>query len=207
VDDWFSEPGPNLLGQKKGEFQVDGATYEVYQNQRNNAPSIKGNQTFPQYFSKRKGARSCGHIDITAHFKKWESLNMKMGKMYEAKVLVEAGGGSGSFDVNYFKMTDKAHPLSVPEPESSSSEAPKSSSAVGPGPQPKSSSSTDAIHYNTRMQLKSGDIQVFDMQGRYLGNVKVDAGASVNEVLKVNFKSSGIYMVKQGNYMQRFTVK
>jgi hypothetical protein len=57
------------------------------------------------------------------------------------------------------------------------------------------------------MQLKSGDIQVFDMQGRYLGNVKVDAGASVNEVLKVNFKSSGIYMVKQGDYMQRFTVK
>ena len=99
VDDWFSEPGPNLLGQKKGEFQVDGATYEIYQNQRNNAPSIKGNQTFPQYFSKRKGARSCGHIDITAHFKKWESLGMKMGKMYEAKVLVEAGGGSGSFDV------------------------------------------------------------------------------------------------------------
>jgi hypothetical protein len=207
VDDWFSEPGPNLLGQKKGEFQVDGATYEIYQNQRNNAPSIKGNSTFPQYFSKRKGARQCGHIDITAHFKKWESLGMKMGKMYEAKVLVEAGGGSGSFDVSYFKMTDKAHPLSVPEPESSSSEAPKSSSAVGPGPQPKSSSSTDAIHYNTRMQLKSGDIQVFDMQGRYLGNVKVDAGASVNEVLKVNFKSSGIYMVKQGNYMQRFTVK
>ena len=125
VDDWFSEPGPNLLGQRKGEFEVDGATYEIYQNQRNNAPSIKGNQTFPQYFSKRRGARSCGHIDITAHFKKWESLGMKMGKMYEAKVLVEAGGGSGSFDVTYFKMTDKAHPLE--EPVSSSSEAPASS--------------------------------------------------------------------------------
>ena len=207
VDDWFSEPGPNLLGQKKGEFQVDGATYEIYQNQRNNAPSIKGNSTFPQYFSKRKGARQCGHIDITAHFKKWESLGMKMGKMYEAKVLVEAGGGSGSFDVTYFKMFDKAHPQEVAAPESSSSEAPKSSSAVGPGPQPKSSSSTDAILFTSRAQLKSGDIQVFDMQGRYLGNVKVDAGASVNEVLKVNFKSSGIYMVKQGNYMQRFTVK
>ena len=53
VDDWFSEPGANLLGQRKGEFTVDGATYEIYQNTRNNAPSIKGNQTFPQYFSKR----------------------------------------------------------------------------------------------------------------------------------------------------------
>ena len=134
VDDWFSEPGPNLLGQRKGEFTVDGATYEIYQNMRNNAPSIKGNQTFPQYFSKRRGARSCGHIDITAHFKKWEELGMRMGKMYEAKVLVEAGGGSGSFDVTYFKMTDKAHPLESAAP-SSSSEAPKSSDSA-----PKSSS-------------------------------------------------------------------
>ena len=206
VDDWYNKPG-SYLGQKKGEFQVDGDTYEIFQNTRNQQPSIKGTSTFPQYFSVRRSARSCGHIDITAHFKKWESLGMKMGKMYEAKVLVEAGGGSGSFDVTYFKMFDKAHPQEVAAPESSSSEAPKSSSAVGPGPQPKSSSSTDAILFTSRAQLKSGDIQVFDMQGRYLGNVKIDAGASVNEVLKVNFKSSGIYMVKQGNYMQRFTVK
>ena len=126
VDDWFSEPGVNLLGGSIGEFTVDGATYSVHKNMRYNAPSIKNNQTFPQYFSKRMGARSCGHIDITAHFKKWEELGMKMGKMYEAKVLVEAGGGSGSFDVSYFKMTDAAHPLK--EPESSSSEAPSSSS-------------------------------------------------------------------------------
>ena len=204
VDDWFSEPGANLLGQKKGEFTVDGATYEVYQNQRNNAPSIKGTKTFPQFFSKRKGARSCGHIDVTAHFKKWESMGMKMGKMYEAKVLVEAGGGSGSFDVSYFKMTDKAHPLSVPEPESSSAEAPKSSSAKAPV---SSSSKTEALYTMQRMQFTSGNFQVFDMQGRYLGNMKVDAGASVNEVLKATFKNSGIYMVKQGAYMQRFSVK
>jgi hypothetical protein len=58
-----------------------------------------------------------------------------------------------------------------------------------------------------RVQFTSGNFQVFDMQGRYLGNMKVEAGASVNEVLKANFKSSGIYMVKQGNYMQRFSVK
>ena len=62
---------------------------------------------------------------------------MRMGKMYEAKVLIEAGGGSGSFDVTYLKMTDKAHPLSDPD-ESSSSEAKSSSSIVRPQP-PKSS--------------------------------------------------------------------
>ena len=201
VDDWFNKPGANLLGQRKGEFTVDGDTYEIWQNTRVQQPSIKNTQTFPQYFSVRKSARSCGHIDITAHFKKWESLGMKMGKMYEAKVLVEAGGGSGSFDVTYFKMTDKKHPL--PQPESSSSEAKSSSSKKVES----SSSSTIGIHMVQRTQLKSGEVQVFDMQGRYLGNVKVEAGAIVNDVLKANFKNSGIYMVKQGAYMQRFSVK
>ena len=202
VDDWFSKPGANLLGQRKGEFTVDGDTYEIWQNTRVNKPSIKGDQTFPQFFSVRKSARSCGHIDITAHFKKWESLGMKMGKMYEAKVLVEAGGGSGSFDVTYFKMTDKKHPL--PQPESSSSSEAKSSSSKTV----KSSSSTIGIHaIASRVQFKSGNFQVFDMQGRFLGDMKVEAGATVNEVLKANFKNAGVYMVKQGEFMQRFSVK
>ena len=137
VDDWFNKPGANLLGQRKGEFTVDGDTYEIWQNTRIQQPSIKGEATFPQYFSVRKSYRNCGHIDVTAHFKKWEELGMRMGKMYEAKVLIEAGGGSGSFDVTYLKMTDKAHPLSDPD-ESSSSEAKSSSSIVRPQP-PKSS--------------------------------------------------------------------
>jgi hypothetical protein len=56
---------------------------------------------------------------------------MQMGKMYEAKVLVEAGGGSGSFDVSYFKMTDAKHPLEGESGgNSSSSEAVKSSSSA-----------------------------------------------------------------------------
>ncbi len=196
VDDWYNKPGA-YLGQKKGEFTVDGDTYEIYQNTRVQQPSIKNTQTFPQYFSVRKSARSCGHIDVTAHFKKWESLGMQMGKMYEAKVLVEAGGGSGSFDVTYFKMTDGKHPLAVPVPESSSSEAKAESSSSG----------TVSLHEAPKMQFKSGSFQVFDMQGRYLGSMKVEAGATVNEVLKANFKSAGIYMVKQGGYMQRFSVK
>ena len=212
VDDWFSEPGPNLLGQKKGEFTVDGATYEVYQNQRVNAPSIKGNQTFPQYFSKRKGgARSCGHIDVTAHFKKWEELGMKMGKMYEAKVLVEAGGGSGSFDVSYFRMTDKKHPLETPA-ESSSSEAPKSSSSKDEKKSSSSetnglSSSTTALYaQNLTLQGMSGTFQVLDMQGRYLGTVELSLGADLKQVLFAKFHKPGMYLVKQGSFLTRVRV-
>ena len=154
VDDWYNKPG-NYLGQKKGEITVDGDTYDIHENTRVQQPSIKGTSTFPQFFSVRRNSRNCGHIDITAHFKKWESLGMKMGKMYEAKVLVEAGGGSGSFDVTYFKMTDKKHPLesavsSSSEAPASSAEAPKSSatapksSATSSASGPKSSATTPA---------------------------------------------------------------
>ncbi len=214
VDDWFNKPGANLLGQRKGEFTVDGDTYEIYQNTRYNAPSIKGDQTFPQYFSVRKSARQCGHIDITAHFKKWESLGMKMGKMYEAKVLVEAGGGTGSFDVTYFKMTDAKHPLPQPEPESSSSVVKssssgtaKSSSSRGGWNWGRSSSATDALPFMTQaLATMDGQFMVFDMQGRTLGAIDVPAGSTVASAIKAKFKNTGIYLVKQGKTFLRVKV-
>ena len=210
VDDWFNKPGANLLGQRKGEFTVDGDTYEIYQNTRYNAPSIKGDQTFPQYFSVRKSARQCGHIDITAHFKKWESIGMRMGKMYEAKVLVEAGGGTGSFDVTYFKMFDKAHPMPVAEVPPSSSSVAKSSSSVTPKSSatiPRSSSSTIALPADVRLDASTGTFQVFDMQGRHLGSVEFDPCMSVNDVLKARFQNSGVYLLKQGSTMHRVSVR
>ena len=210
VDDWFSEPGPNLLGGKKGEFTVDGATYEIYQNQRNNAPSIKGNQTFPQYFSKRKGARPCGHIDITAHFKKWESLGMKMGKMYEAKVLVEAGGGSGSFDVTYFKMTDKAHPLA--EAVSSSSEAPSSSSAAPKSSADAPKSSSDAPKSSAATPKSSSDANVVSSSSDALVTAPAGSSSSGPSALPaeiVNFGMAGTYQVfdMQGKFLGKIELK
>ena len=217
VDDWFSEPGPNLLGQRKGEFEVDGATYEVYQNQRNNAPSIKGNQTFPQYFSKRRGARSCGHIDITAHFKKWESLGMKMGKMYEAKVLVEAGGGSGSFDVTYFKMTDKAHPLaeavsSSSEAPASSAEAPKSSATAPKSSADAPKSSSDAPKSSADAPKSSSDANVVSFSSDALVTAPAGSSSSGPSALPaeiVNFGMAGTYQVfdMQGKFLGKVELK
>lgn len=107
VDDWYNKPGANLLGQKKGEFTVDGANYEIYKNQRVQQPSIAGTQTFPQYFSVRSSARQCGHIDISAHFKQWNSLGMNMGdEMRQLMYYIEVGGGTGSLDCTYFFMSD-----------------------------------------------------------------------------------------------------
>jgi len=109
VDNWLSpsRPGDWVGNKKHGNFQIDGATYTVYENTRT-GPSIDGNTQFKQYFSVRQSARDCGTIDISAHFDQWEKLGMKMGKLHEAKVLGEAGNGnggvSGTADFPYAKV-------------------------------------------------------------------------------------------------------
>ncbi len=86
-------------GTKKGTFTIDGeGTYDVYEHQQVNQPSIQGNATFEQFYSVRQGARTCGHISLSKHFAQWKTFGMTLGKMEEAKILVEAGGGSGSID-------------------------------------------------------------------------------------------------------------
>ncbi len=97
VEEWIGfNPGSNAT--KKGTFTVDGGTYDVYTHTQTNQPSIQGTATFQQFFSVRQSARQCGHISISAHFKEWASLGMTLGKMFEAKLLVEAMGGSGTID-------------------------------------------------------------------------------------------------------------
>lgn len=104
VDDWFSGH-PNPGGSKVGTFSVDGGTYDVYKHQQVNQPSIQGNTTFDQFFSVRQTARSCGHISISEHFKKWDSLGLKLGNLEEARILIEAGGGMGSIDFTNATLT------------------------------------------------------------------------------------------------------
>jgi endo-1,4-beta-xylanase len=103
VEEWMGwNPASNA--EFKGSFEVDGGTYDVYTHTQVNQPSIEGTQTFPQYFSIRKTARQCGHISVTEHFKKWASLGLGLGKMYEAKLLVETMSGSGTIDFTTAKV-------------------------------------------------------------------------------------------------------
>jgi len=98
--------GQGTSGTKKGTFTIDGeGTYNVYQRMQNNQPSIQGTASFPQFISIRTTARTCGHISLTKHFEAWKGMGMTMGKMYEAKVLVEAGGGSGRIDFPVANVT------------------------------------------------------------------------------------------------------
>jgi hypothetical protein len=105
VDDWFGTgSAPTAGGALKDTFTVDGAKYKVYTHTQVNQPSIHGNTTFQQIFSVRQTARQCGRISVTEHFKKWKALGLELGKMYEAKLLVEVGGGSGSIDYSVGNM-------------------------------------------------------------------------------------------------------
>jgi endo-1,4-beta-xylanase len=102
LDDWGSTKPADTASDgtprtKAGTIDVDGETYDVYTHERVNKPAITGdNKTFQQYFSIRRTARTCGHISISEHFSKWAGLGLSLGKLFEAKLLLEAQNGSGT---------------------------------------------------------------------------------------------------------------
>ncbi|HLK88700.1 MAG TPA: glycoside hydrolase family 11 protein [Polyangia bacterium] len=105
VEDWYGSPPTADGGAKMGTFTVDGGTYDVYQHTQVNQPSVTGaNATFPQFYSIRQTPRQCGHISITEHYKEWASLGLTLGKMEEAKILVEVGGG-GTGNIAFMTAT------------------------------------------------------------------------------------------------------
>jgi hypothetical protein len=96
VEDWFgARPVP---GTKVGTITVDGGAYDVLTHTQTNQPDVFGTlSTFDQFYSVRQTPRSCGHISISQHFAAWANLGLQLGKMEEAKILVEVGnGGTGT---------------------------------------------------------------------------------------------------------------
>ncbi|OUZ06123.1 glycoside hydrolase family 11 protein, partial [Bacillus pumilus] len=86
-------------GTYKGSFYADGGTYDIYETLRVNQPSIIGDATFKQYWSVRQTKRTSGTVSVSQHFRKWESLGMPMGKMYETALTVEGYRSNGSANV------------------------------------------------------------------------------------------------------------
>jgi hypothetical protein len=98
VEDWLGGR-PTYAGTKIATITVDGGAYDVLTHLQKNQPTIKGtNDTFVQFWSLRQTARQCGHISISEHFRKWDSLGLHLGKMEEARILVEAMNNSGTVD-------------------------------------------------------------------------------------------------------------
>ena len=88
--------GPSL-GTFMGTTTSDGATYNLYEHQQVNQPSIQGTTTFNQYLAIRQGNTTSGTITTQNIFNAWASHGMNLGSMNYQIFATEAwGGGSGS---------------------------------------------------------------------------------------------------------------
>lgn len=104
VDSWGSWRPPG--GASKGTVTIDGGTYDIYETTRVNQPSIQGTATFKQFWSVRTSKQTSGKISVDEHFKAWEKMGMKLGKLYEIAFTIEGYQSSGSANVtkNIFTM-------------------------------------------------------------------------------------------------------
>ena len=160
VDYWiYEDADTTVFGTRMGEFTVDGDTYDIWQNTANNYLSAQGDISYKRYFSIRRTKRDSGRIDITAHFKKWEELDLKLGKITDVMALVEGSKGkccTSYLTIDYFNITESAD----------------------------STGETTAISRRASLPLLKGDARVFDMQGRYLGTGEKKISPAVRTVKK-----------------------
>jgi hypothetical protein len=181
IDDWFGngQLGPNTICYPNGcnslgSVTVDGGTYNIYTNTRPAGSGCVGcnDQAFPQIFSIRQnmssGTRKCGTYSITKHFEAWSkisSISSKIGNnLYEAKFLAEAGGGTGSLEMTYLKMSKTGGcygsggttPSSSSAAASSSSKASSSSAAASSSS--KASSSSAAASSSSKASSSSAAV-------------------------------------------------
>jgi hypothetical protein len=107
VEDSFGNgPAQPSNDQLRGNFNVDGAQYNVYSGLRRNTISILGTAAdFTQIVSVRQNPRQCGHVSISEHFRQWQRMGMNLGFAKEAKILVETGGGNGSITFTHANIS------------------------------------------------------------------------------------------------------
>lgn len=108
VDDWGHSnrpPGSWSDAAHKGTIEIDGGVYDIYVSRRTNKPSIEGTRSFDQYWSVRRTKRTEGTISVSEHFKKWESLGMNMGRMFEVALTVEGFNSSGTAEITQHILT------------------------------------------------------------------------------------------------------
>ena len=94
---------PPTAGTYMGQVTSDGGTYNIYEHQQVNQPSIQGTATFEQYLAIRTSPVSSGTITTANFFNAWASHGMNLGTLNYQILATEAysnGSGSSSVTVN-----------------------------------------------------------------------------------------------------------
>jgi len=165
VDDWWGNQSQSDAtpvgtattgGSVVATATIDGTTYNIVKNSRTGQPSIEGDNTnFDQYFSIRQTTRKCGTISITEHFKAWEKAGLKLGKLYEAKLLAEVGAYGVSTSQGYIDYRYASMRMGSGGTSSSSSIAASSSSKASSSSNASSSSSTAASSSSSSAKVQA----------------------------------------------------
>lgn len=111
VDDSYGKMPFDAFGATlKGTANIDGEDYKLFSNNTRGTGGSRcnaGESSWLQFWSIRQKARQCGQISISKHFDAWKEKGMVMGKMLEAKILVEVGGGTGTIEFPIASVTAK----------------------------------------------------------------------------------------------------
>lgn len=103
VENWgdaFTPPGPDAA--LIGSVTSDGGTYDIFRTRRVMQPSIRGVQTFDQYWSVRRTRRSMGGratITFNNHVRAWRAHGMRLGRMDYQVMATEGFGSTGGSNV------------------------------------------------------------------------------------------------------------